>query len=73
MLDRYGNEIKDRIYNLKDYDRKMVIDKNFSSLDAFILKWSESEKKEALLRELAEQGILLEALKEEVGKEMDHL
>ena len=26
MLDRYGNEIKDRIYNLKDYDRKMVID-----------------------------------------------
>ncbi|MDP3472006.1 MAG: DEAD/DEAH box helicase family protein, partial [Algoriphagus sp.] len=26
MLDKYGNEIKDRIYNLKDYDRKMVID-----------------------------------------------
>lgn len=56
--------------SLKDYTRKNI-DKNFSSLDAFILKWSESEKKEALLAELAEQGILLEALREEVGKEMD--
>lgn len=56
--------------SLKDYTRKNI-DKNFSSLDAFILKWSESEKKEALLSELAEQGILLEALREEVGKEMD--
>jgi type I restriction enzyme R subunit len=26
MLDKFGHEIKDRIYNLKDYDRKMVID-----------------------------------------------
>ena len=56
--------------SLKDYTRKNI-DINFSSLDAFILKWSESEKKEALLSELAEQGILLEALREEVGKEMD--
>ncbi|WP_075351237.1 EcoAI/FtnUII family type I restriction enzme subunit R [Algoriphagus marinus] len=56
--------------SLKDYTRKNI-DKNFSSLDAFIQRWSESEKKEALLTELAEQGILLEALREEVGKDMD--
>ncbi|PZX57017.1 type I restriction enzyme R subunit [Algoriphagus ratkowskyi] len=56
--------------SLKDYTRKNI-DKNFSSLDAFILRWSESEKKEALFTELAEQGILLEALREEVGKDMD--
>jgi type I restriction enzyme R subunit len=56
--------------SLKDYTRKNI-DKNFSSLDAFIRRWSESEKKEALLTELAEQGILLEALREEVGKDMD--
>lgn len=24
--DRYGNEIEDRIYNTKDFDRTMVID-----------------------------------------------
>jgi len=56
--------------SLKDYTRKNI-DRNFSSLDAFILKWSESEKKEALLAELAEQGILWEALREEVGRDMD--
>lgn len=26
MLDNYGHEIEDRIYNLKDYDRNLVID-----------------------------------------------
>ncbi|RKN23225.1 DEAD/DEAH box helicase, partial [Aquimarina sp. AD1] len=26
MLDKYGNEILDRIYNLKDYDRNLAID-----------------------------------------------
>src|SRR5690606_20486553 len=26
LLDKYGNEILDRIYNLKDYDRNLVID-----------------------------------------------
>jgi len=56
--------------SLKDYTRKNI-DKNFASLDAFILRWSASEKKEVLLAELAEQGILLEALREEVGKDMD--
>ncbi|MEB2780007.1 DEAD/DEAH box helicase family protein [Algoriphagus sp. C2-6-M1] len=56
--------------SLKDYTRKNI-DQNFASLDAFIQRWTESEKKEALLEELAEQGILLEALREEVGKDMD--
>ena len=26
LKDKYGNEIEDRIYNLKDYDRNLVID-----------------------------------------------
>uniref|UniRef100_UPI0035932AE3 type I restriction-modification enzyme R subunit C-terminal domain-containing protein n=1 Tax=Aquiflexum sp. TaxID=1872584 RepID=UPI0035932AE3 len=56
--------------SLKDYTRKNM-DKNFGSLDAFIMRWTEADKKEVLFAELAEQGILLEALREEVGKEMD--
>ncbi len=56
--------------SLKDYTRKNI-DHSFGSLDDFIQRWTESEKKEVLLAELAEQGILLGALREEVGKELD--
>jgi len=56
--------------SLKDYTRKNI-DQNFGSLDAFIQRWTTAEKKEILLAEMAEQGILLEALREEIGKEMD--
>jgi type I restriction enzyme R subunit len=56
--------------SLKDYTRKNI-DQSFGSLDAFIQRWTTVEKKEVLLAELAEQGILLEALREEVGKELD--
>lgn len=56
--------------SLKDYTRKNI-DQSFGSLDEFIQRWTASEKKEVLLAELAEQGILLEALREEVGKELD--
>ncbi|MCC5937716.1 MAG: DEAD/DEAH box helicase family protein [Lunatimonas sp.] len=56
--------------SLKDYTRKNI-DQRFGSLDEFIQRWTDAEKKEVLLAELAEQGILLEALREEVGKELD--
>ncbi len=56
--------------SLRDYTRKNI-DQSFGSLDEFMQRWTETEKKEILLAELAEQGILLEALREEVGKEMD--
>jgi type I restriction enzyme, R subunit len=56
--------------SLKDYTRKNI-DQSFGSLDDFIQRWTAAEKKEVLLAELAEQGILLEALREEVGKELD--
>nr|WP_245189586.1 type I restriction-modification enzyme R subunit C-terminal domain-containing protein [Lunatimonas salinarum] len=56
--------------SLKDYTRKNI-DQSFGSLDEFIQRWTAAEKKELLLAELAEQGILLEALREEVGKELD--
>ena len=55
--------------SLKDYTRKNI-GKAFSSLDEFLQKWSSAKKKELLFAELAEQGVLLEALKEEVGKDM---
>jgi len=66
----YGPDGKLITESLKDYSRKNI-KKEFSSLDAFIRKWNLSGKKEELFSELAEHGILIEALKEEVGKDMD--
>jgi type I restriction enzyme, R subunit len=66
----YGNDGKLITESLKDYTRKNIT-KEYSSLDSFIRKWSSADKKQAIIEELAEDGILLEALAEEVGKEFD--
>jgi type I restriction enzyme R subunit len=66
----YGADGKLITESLKDYTRNNT-KKEFSSLDAFLTKWNTSAKKEELIKELAEHGILLEALREEVGKDMD--
>ncbi len=66
----YGKDGKLITESLKDYS-KNNIKKEFSSLDEFILKWNKTEKKKELIQEFAEHGILLEALREEIGKDMD--
>ncbi|MCC4820697.1 DEAD/DEAH box helicase, partial [Vibrio lentus] len=53
-----------------DYTRKTMV-KQFSSLDEFTKCWNESDRKQAIIDELAEAGILWEALEDEVGKDMD--
>ena len=66
----YGPDGKLITESLKDYTRKTVL-KDFESLDSFLKHWNEAEKKEAILSELEERGVLLEALAEEVGKDLD--
>lgn len=56
--------------NLKDYTRQKVRE-HYQSLDAFLNKWHSADKKQAIIDELTEQGIVLENLKEAIGKEMD--
>ena len=56
--------------SLKDYTRDKVR-QQYASLDDFINKWNGAEKKQAIIAELTEQGIILENLKEAIGKEMD--
>jgi type I restriction enzyme, R subunit len=51
--------------SLKDYTKKTV-QKHYRTLDEFLRKWSESAKKEAIIKELESQGLLLSALREEV-------
>lgn len=52
----------------KDYSRN-CIRKEFASLDDFLTKWHSSKKKAAIIEELAEYGIELPKLAQEVGKD----
>jgi type I restriction enzyme R subunit len=52
----------------KEFARKRMLTE-FSSLDDFIRKWNAADKKEAIIRELEEHGVLLENLAIEVGKD----
>ena len=52
----------------KDYSRKQIRSE-YASLDEFLNKWNGAKKKEAIINELEEHGILLANLAEEVGKE----
>lgn len=56
--------------SLKDYTIKAV-EKEFKSLDDFLSKWDSAEKKKAVIEELREQGVIFEALEEEIGKDFD--
>lgn len=66
----YGKDGKLITESLKDYSKKNI-EKEFTSLDDFIQRWNDAEKKEELIKELAEHGVLLEALREEVGLDLD--
>jgi len=52
--------------SLKDYTRNAVT-KEYTTLDDFLRRWSSAEKKQAIIEELAEQGVFFEALADEVG------
>ncbi|WP_319077570.1 EcoAI/FtnUII family type I restriction enzme subunit R [Enterobacter cloacae] len=56
--------------SLKDYTRQRVREQ-YQTLDDFLNKWHRADKKQAIIDELAEQGIVLENLKATIGKEMD--
>jgi type I restriction enzyme, R subunit len=52
----------------KDFTRKQIRSE-FASLDEFLTRWSSAKKKQAIIDELEEHGIVLENLASEVGKE----
>ena len=56
--------------SFKDYTRKTLL-KEYASLDDFTRKWQDADRKEAIIHELEQQGIIWEVLAEEVGKDLD--
>ena len=55
---------------LNDFTKK-ALNEEYRSLNDFLKKWNSTEKKSAILDELREQGVLIDELKHEVGKDFD--
>ena len=66
----YGPEGKLITESLKDYTRSTVR-KDYGSLDEFLRRWNKADRKAAIIKELEAQGLLLEPLADEVGKDFD--
>lgn len=70
----YGADGKLITESMHDYTRQCV-SKQFASLDEFLRTWNKAEKKQEVIAELEKQGVLWQALAEEVtkktGKQMD--
>ncbi|MGV8995161.1 MAG: EcoAI/FtnUII family type I restriction enzme subunit R [Flavobacterium sp.] len=56
--------------SLKDYTKK-TLEKEFTSLDDFLSKWSDADKKKIIIDELANEGVFFAALAEEIGTDLD--
>ena len=54
----------------RDFARKQI-ESEFASLDDFRRRWSEADRKRAVINELEEHGVLVDKLAEEVGKDFD--
>ncbi len=56
--------------SLRDYSQRAV-KKRFASLDSFLQRWNASDRKQAVIEELEEEGLRLEPLAEEVNRDLD--
>jgi len=66
-FDQHGKPITT---SLKDHTKEIIKGK-YASLNDFLNKWNTTDRKEAIIAELQEQGILVEALYEAVDKQVD--
>ncbi|WOH76456.1 DEAD/DEAH box helicase family protein [Bradyrhizobium sp. NDS-1] len=66
-LDENGKLVTE---TLRDFTRA-ALKKRFASLDDFLKRWKSAERKKALIDELEAEGLSLDALVEELGKNLD--
>jgi type I restriction enzyme R subunit len=66
-LDENGKLITE---SLRDYTKK-ALKKRFASLDDFLRRWKSADRKQFVVEELESEGLSLELLGEEVGKNLD--
>lgn len=56
--------------SITDYSRRNILNE-YATLDEFLTAWTTADKKKAIIDELIDQGVLLDALKEKSGKQLD--
>jgi len=66
-LDENGKLVTE---SLRDYTRK-AMRQRFTSLDDFLRRWKQAERKHALIEELAEEGLPLDVIADELGFDLD--
>ncbi len=66
-LDENGKLVTE---SLRDYSKR-TLTRQFASLDVFLKRWNEDIRKQAIIDELAAEGLLLDPLADEVGKDLD--
>jgi type I restriction enzyme R subunit len=63
-LDKDGTLITE---SLIDYTKKNIL-QQYARLDDFLRTWTKAQKKQAIIDELKDEGVLLDAVREELGK-----
>lgn len=66
-LDENGKLITE---SLRDFTKR-ALRKRFASLDDFLKRWKATERKQAILEELEAEGLSLDPIAEELGKDLD--
>ncbi len=56
--------------SLRDFT-KTALKKRFASLDDFLKRWKSAERKQAIIEELEAEGLSLDAIADELGKNLD--
>lgn len=66
-LDESGKLVTE---SLRDFTKK-ALRKHFASLDDFLARWNCAERKQALVDELSAEGLALDVIADELGKDLD--
>jgi type I restriction enzyme R subunit len=66
-LDENGRLVTE---SLRDFT-KTALKKRFASLDDFLKRWKSAERKQAIIDELDAEGLALDAIADELGKNLD--
>ena len=66
----FDNHGKPITTSLKEHTKELIKGQ-YASLNDFLTRWNSSTKKEVIIKELEDQGVLVEALRDAVNREVD--
>jgi type I restriction enzyme R subunit len=66
----FDNNGKPITSSLKDHTKELIKGQ-YASLNDFLNRWNSTDKKEVIIKELEDQGVLVDALRDAVNREVD--